>query len=115
MTGQPMTWRLSAALLLLLGAVGAAPLDAHDELRFVGTVVKMDGASKRLAVTYKEAGQDEVVEVTLTAKTEITRDRKAIPASELRPGVFVVVDALGCEDEYEGVAVRIVPPPAQGR
>jgi hypothetical protein len=89
-----------------------APLQAHDELRFVGTVQKMDAATKKIAIKYKEAGKDEVVEVTLTAKTEISRDRKAIAMSELRPGVYVVVDALGCEDEYEGVTVRIVPPPA---
>lgn len=112
MTPHPMTRRLSVALMIVLFAVSAAPLHAHDELRFVGSVVKMDTAKKRLAVKYRENGQDEVVEVTLTDKTAITRDSQTIAMSELGPGLYVVVDALGCEDEYEGVTVRIVPAPA---
>jgi hypothetical protein len=105
---------LPSALLLALTlfALPSTRLLAHDELRFVGTIDSIDTAKGRISVKYKENGRDEIVEVTLTAKTEVTRDKQPIARSELRPGVFVVVDALGCDDEYEAVAVRIVPPPA---
>ena len=112
MTGHSMIRIVAIALMLALVGLVTAPVLAHEELRFVGTVTKMDLAKGRLAVTYKVSGKDETVEVTLTDKTEITRDKKAISRSDLAPGLFVVVDALGCEDEYEGVSVRIVPPPA---
>jgi hypothetical protein len=106
---------LVVLILLLVPVVGAARLGAHDELRFVGTVVKFDAEKNKLAVKYKENGKDETVEIDLTAKTELSRDKKPIPRSQLRPGAYVVVDALGCEDEYEAVTVRIVPAPAAAR
>jgi hypothetical protein len=97
-------------VLVLFGSRAAA----HDEFRFVGSIVKMDAAKGLVSVKYKEyGGKEEVVDVKIVATTKITRDGKAVPKSELRAGVYVVVDALGCEDEYDAVAVKIVPPPKE--
>jgi hypothetical protein len=109
-----MTSRWLVALLLFV-AVSTLPAGAHDELRFIGTVVKVDAKTNTLSVKYRENGKDETVEIDLTAKTEITRDKQTIPRAQLRAGSYVVVDALGCEDEYEAVSVRIVPAPAPAR
>jgi hypothetical protein len=104
--------RRTLAIFALLLALAVAPIHAHDELRFVGTVTKFDAKSNVLTVKYKENGKDESVDIDLTAKTEVTRDKKPLPRAQLRPGAYVVVDALGCEDDYEAVAIRIVPAPA---
>jgi hypothetical protein len=102
-------------MLALVAVTLSASLLAHDELRFIGTVTKFDVKTNIVTVKYRENGKDETVDVDLTAKTELTRDKKAIARAQLRPGVHVVVDALGCEDKYEAVAIRIVPPPTAGR
>jgi hypothetical protein len=104
---------LSALIVAAMAAVPAATrLAAHDEFRFVGEVTKVDTPKNQVSVKYKESGKDETVVVTLTAKTEITRDKKPVPKSQVRIGVHVVVDALGCDDDYEAVAIKIVPAPA---
>lgn len=104
---------LPALIVVAMAAVPASTRAAvHDEFRFVGEVTKVDSPKNQFSVKYKESGKDETVVVTLTAKTEITRDKKPVPKSQLRVGLHVVVDALGCDDDYEAVAIRIVPAPA---
>jgi hypothetical protein len=111
-------WRLLAraiGITVVLFAVAPAfsALAAHDEFRFVGTVVRLELARNRFSMKFKEAdGREETVQVAFTAKTEVTRDKKSVARAELKPGVHVVVDALGDDyDNLEAVAVRIVPPP----
>ncbi len=62
---------------------------------------------------FKEAnGKDETVTIAITAKTDITRDKKRVAKADLRVGTHVVVDALGDDyDTLEALAIRIVPPP----
>lgn len=100
-------------LLIVVGAIAPRPaLQAHDQFRFVGTLVKVDTARNLVAVKYKEFdGKEETVEVKILASTKITRDGKAIPKSQLKPGLYAVVDALGCDDEFDGVAIKLVPKP----
>jgi hypothetical protein len=101
--------RLLVAATLFV-AFSASPLRAHDEFRFVGSIVKMDTAKNIVSLKYKEFdGKEDVVDVKLTAKTKISRDTKPVPKSQLRAGIAVVVDALGCDDDYEAVAIKIVP------
>lgn len=106
-----MTRRALFAVATALFLSSVAQSSAHDELRFVGTVVRMDGAKNVLTMAYREGTKDERVDMTLTEKTTITRDKKDVPRSELRPNVTVVVDALGDhEGGVEAVSIRIVPP-----
>lgn len=102
------------ALVVMATVLAAAPtpLRAHDEFRFVGAIVKMDTATSIVSVKYKEFdGKEETVDVKIVAKTRITRDGKPVTKTQLRAGLNVVVDAVGCDDDYEGVAIRVVPAP----
>jgi hypothetical protein len=106
--------RFTGALVAFLAVSGVA-LRAHDEFRFVGTVVSMDAAKNRLGVKFKEAnGKEETVQIAIKSTTEITRDKKKVPKTALKAGISVVVDALG--DDYntlEALEIRIVPPPSK--
>jgi hypothetical protein len=103
---------LAAAAAVIMLATQAASLLAHDEFRFIGVITKADVAKNVITVKYKEFdGKEEVVTVKLNAKTTITRDSKPVAKTELRANVNVVVDALGCDDDFDAVAVKIVPAP----
>jgi hypothetical protein len=103
--------RLVPALIIAL-TLTATTVGAHDEFRFVGSLVKVDAAKNLVSVKYKEFdGKEATVVVTLMPKTTITRDGKPVAKSQLRAGLHVVVDALGCEDDYEATAIKIVPAP----
>lgn len=93
---------------------GGTPAQAHDEYRFVGRILSVESTKNRFSLRFKEAdGKDETVWIALKATTDITRDRKPVPRSELKAGLNVVVDALGDDyDTLEAEAVRIVPPPS---
>jgi hypothetical protein len=102
------------ALLLLAAALAlsATAVRAHDQFRFVGSILKADATKNLISVKYTEyGGKEEVVDVKILATTKITRDGKAVPKSQLRAGVYVVVDALGCEDDFDATAIKIVPAP----
>ena len=106
---------MTAGILLLVATFVASPVRAHDQFRFVGTLVKVDAARTHVSVKFKEGnGKDETVQVAITATTAITRDKKAIPKSALKVGANVVIDALGDDyDNLEAVEIRIVPAPAR--
>lgn len=100
-------------LTLLVFALGGLPARAHEAFRFVGTVAKIQGT--QLGVKLK-AGR--TVWVELKKSTIILKDKTKLPASALKPGLSVVVDALGDDDsDLEAKQVRIVPaivpPPAK--
>jgi hypothetical protein len=98
---------MSALLLLCLAVV---PASAHDELGFVGTLVKVDTAKNRVTVKYKENLKDEVIDIVLTPKTAITQNKQKVAKSALKVGLTVVIRALGCEDQDpEATEIRIVP------
>lgn len=105
--------RLAAVTCLAL-VISLAPLRAHDKFRFIGTVVKIDAAKKLVTVKTTDTKLPAEVEVDLTAKTRFERDGKKITAAAIKPGVYVVIDALG-DDVFstEAVSVRIVPAPAK--
>jgi hypothetical protein len=104
-----MNLRIAASALLLL-CLAIAPAAAHDELGFVGTLVKVDTAKNRITVKYKENLKEETIDILLTAKTAITQNKQKVAKSVLKVGLTVVVRALGCEDQApEATEVRIVP------
>lgn len=109
---------------LLLGlALMTSPVVAHDDFRIVGLIQALDGRARVLTVRMiPQPGDDaETVErnvrITLLSYVTLERDGKPIPLAELKPGVYVVVDAQGHDyTDLEAVKVRIVPPPpARGR
>ncbi len=105
------TWCSAISAVVLLLALTSATF-AHDEFRFIGTVTKMDAARGRVTMKVVENKKEETIEIALTPKTEITRDKKRVARSELKAGLYLVVDALGDDyDSLEAVEIRIVPPP----
>ncbi len=106
-----MTRRIVGAVLVALVTLGVAPSWAHDEFRFIGTVVGMDLQKNRLSMRFKENSKDVTVVIAITEKTAISRDKKPVAKSALKAGLSVVVDALGHDDsDLEAVEIRIVPP-----
>jgi hypothetical protein len=100
------------AMLIALG-LGAMPTRAHEAFRIVGTIATRQGT--QLGVKTKEG---RTVYAELTKKTIVLRDKTTVPATELKPGLSVVVDALGDDDSDLTIKqVRIVPaitaPPAK--
>jgi len=92
-------------LTLMVFALGVLSARAHEAFRFVGTVAKIQGT--QLGVKLK-AGR--TVWVELKKSTIILKDKTKVPASTLKPGLSVVVDALGDDDsDLEAKQVRIVP------
>jgi hypothetical protein len=109
-----MTKRLLLGILLVLLVASTAPAIAHDKYRFIGTVAKMDGPKKLLTIKTNDKKLPPEVDIDITAKTRIERDGKKVTSAALKPGVYVVIDALG-DDVFgtEAVSVRIVPAPAK--
>ena len=105
------TWSLAISAVVLLFALTSAAR-AHDEFRFIGSLTKVDAARGRVTMKVVENRKEETIEIALTPKTEITRDKKRVARSELKAGLYLVVDALGDDyDSLEAVEIRIVPPP----
>jgi hypothetical protein len=83
----------------------------------VGTLVKVEparGATHRISVKFKWSAADTeevVARVYVYPATVITRDGNKVPASELKVGLSVVVDATGDSwDLSDADSIRIVPP-----
>ena len=108
-----MTRRIITLTTLLVLAIGTASLLAHEAFRIVGTITTM----KPTQVGVKTK-QGRTVYVELTKKTIVLRDKTKVPATELKAGLSVVVDALGDDDsDLTAKQVRIVPaiaPAARG-
>jgi len=104
-------------MAMLIGAVMAAAsanAAAHDQFRFVGTVVRFDATKNVLTFKTREDKKDLTLKVQLTTKTTLERDGKPAPKSALRAGVAVVVDAWGDDyDAMDALAIKIVPPPTR--
>ena len=84
--------RIATALLIAAVLItGSAAAAAHDQFRFVGTVVRLEAAKNLLTFKTREDKKDLTLKVHLTAKTTIQRDGKPVPRSDLKPGVAIVV------------------------
>lgn len=94
-------------LVLVIGLLAAPRLMAHDEYRLVGKVTRVSESS--IAV---ENANSKTMAARINKQTDVTRDKKKVPASELKVGQSVVVDALGDnESDLLAIEIRIVPPP----
>src|SRR3990170_2798019 len=75
------------AFVVLAAGLGVAPASAHDEFRFVGTVVRVETGRNRFSMKFREEDKTEVtVQIAFTPKTEVTRDKKNVARSELKAG-----------------------------
>lgn len=107
MTRRRMMTMLAAVALV---AASAMPAMAHDEYRIIGTIVKV--TAKTLDVKQTKDGR--VIGMDIIDTTIVTRDAKKVAATELKPGLSVVVDARGDSiDELEVAEIKIVPPPSK--
>ena len=102
---KPMTRRIIILATLIVLVFGGLPVRAHEAFRIVGTIATRQGA--QLGVKTR-AGRTIYVELTKT--TIVLRDKTKVAATELKPGLSVVVDALGDDDsDLTAKQVRIVP------
>jgi hypothetical protein len=98
--------RLIALLTVAVLMLGATSLSAHDNFRVIGTITKLQ--TTQLDVKTKEAG---TVSIAIDKQTIVWRDKKKVPAGELKAGLSVVVDAYGdSEEDLLALDVTIVPP-----
>ena len=114
---EMMTRRTFATALLSLWVVTTAPLAAHEMFRFVGTItklVKVEAKRDVMTVTFKEKQEERTVDIVIIAGTEVTRDGKPVPKSDLKVGMSIVVDALGDdESNLDAWEIKIVPAPSK--
>ena len=93
-----MAKRLLAAALVL--AV-VSTVSAHEKFKIVGVIVKVHAAQLDV-----KAVDGATYEIDMDATTQVMRELKKVPQSELRPGQRVVVDALG-HDMFDLQAVLV--------
>ena len=94
-------FRLLSVALLVLTAL--ATVSAHDKIRITGTIVKVQATQLDV-----KALDGATYEIDMNESTQVMRDLKKVPQSELRPGLRVTVDALGHDMfDLEAVLVRI--------
>jgi hypothetical protein len=109
-----MHMRIWILVVAITACLGLARLSAHEEYRFVGTVITMDEGKYTLTIKGKDNDQEYTVKIgSVTASTPIEKDGKKVPLAELKAGTYVVVDALGDETgPFDALKIKIVPPPA---
>jgi hypothetical protein len=96
---------LGVCVAVMLFVVGAPRASAHDEFRIIGTLTRVQ--EHQIDVKQKDS---RTVSIAVNKETLITRDKKKVPASELKTGRSVVVDALGDDlTDLVALEVRIVP------
>ena len=87
--------------------LGALSLGAHDSFRIIGNITEL--TDSELSVKNKD-GKTFVIALNKEA-TYVWRGKKKVPATELKVGLSVVVDAMGDSDqELEAQDIMIVPP-----
>lgn len=94
-----MTRRHLVAIVLLV--VATAALSAHEKFKIVGAIVKVQATQIDV-----KAVDGATYEIDMDDTTQVMRELKKVPRSELRPGQRVIVDALG-HDMFDLQAVLV--------
>jgi hypothetical protein len=103
-----MTRRLMMTMGLATLLAFAAPLAAHDDYRFIGTVVRIPAGK----LDVKQTKDGKIISMKTDSATIVTRDKKKVANSELRVGANVVVDARGDSlQDLLVLEVKLVPAP----
>ena len=85
---------------------GAVMLNAHDQFRIVGKIVKFERLQLDVTTNYGD------FLLQLQQGTPIQHNEKRVPATELKAGRSVVVDVSGdtlYDDDLFVIAVTLVP------
>src|SRR5438445_6356452 len=98
-----MTRRISIMTLILM-ALGAMALLAHNEIRVVGVITQVQPT--RLEVKTKDGRK---FSMEIDKETSITHDKTKIGVSALKVGQTVVVEACGEPKNLLALEVRVVP------
>jgi hypothetical protein len=107
-----MITRRFAIVFMLVGAVGAMHVSAHDEFRIIGTLEKHQNST----IAVKKNADGKVVSIKIDKQTAITQDKKKVDASALKVGQSLVVDSYGdTETDSLALEIRIVPPIKRSR
>lgn len=99
---------LSAAGLFAL-LMPLVPASAHDEFRVIGTITQHKGESFEV-----KTRDGRIASIHIDKNTEILREDAKVPASELKAGLYVVVNAFA--DDYSDMLamdIKLVPAPAK--
>ncbi|MFA5910500.1 MAG: hypothetical protein WC815_17080 [Vicinamibacterales bacterium] len=88
-------------LCLMLFVAVSDPATAHEKIRIVGVIVKVQATQLDV-----KAVDGATYETDMNDSTQVMRGMKKVPQSELRPGQRVVVDALG-HDMFDLEAVLV--------
>ena len=94
-----MTRRLFATAVVV--ALAWASIAAHEKIKIVGTIVKVQATQLDV-----KAVDGATYEIDMNESTQVMRGIKKVGQSELRPGLRVVVDALG-HDMFDLEAVLV--------
>ncbi len=88
-------------LCLMLFVAVSGPAAAHEKIRIIGTIVKVQATQLDV-----KAVDGATYEIDMDDTTQVMREFKKVPQSELRSGQRVVVDALG-HDMFDLTAVLV--------
>jgi co-chaperonin GroES (HSP10) len=92
-------------LTIVAVLLGAVSLRAHDSFRIIGNITSL--TATELSVKNK----DNQTYVVALSNATVWRGKKKVPATELKVGLSVVVDAMGDSAlDLEAQDIRIVPP-----
>lgn len=95
-----MTRHLLIAGFLLVATAG---LPAHEKFKIAGSIVKVHATQLDV-----KAVDGATYEIDMNESTQVMRELRKVPQSELRAGQQVVVEALGHDMfDLEAVLVRI--------
>lgn len=101
-----MTKRKIITLGIVAILLGAVSVRAHDAYRIIGNITAL--SATEVSVKNKDS---KTFVIALSKATFVWRGKKQVPATELKVGLSVVVDALGDSDqELEAQDIMIVPP-----
>ena len=92
---------LLTSLLLVLTLAAPAGLQAHEKFKIVGAIVKVHATQLDV-----KAVDGATYEIDMNDSTQVMRDLKKVPQSELRAGQRVVVEALG-HDMFDLMAALV--------
>ncbi len=91
------------ALVILCLLAVAATASAHEKFKIAGSIVKVHATQLDV-----KAMDGATYEIDMNESTQVMRELKKVPQSELRAGQQVVVEALGHDMfDLEAVLVRI--------
>jgi hypothetical protein len=107
-------------VLLALAVAAGSSLRAHEQFRFVGHITRWDAKNQILYMSSRETWDGKVGDYNrrlfVREDTKVMRMFQEVPRSELKPGLYVVVDASGDRiDNVDATEIDIKTPAAPAK